>query len=310
MPELPEVETVRAGLAAHVLGRTVVGVEARGERALRRSAGGGAELERVLVGARPSAAVRRGKYLWLLLDRGANTPEDAALLMHLGMSGQLLVRGAASCDPQHPHLRVRLRLADGGALDFVDQRTFGHLGLDRLVPAPDGLPGGHGAPDAMLPEGVVHIARDLLDPRLDRAALARRLRARRTGVKRALLDQRFVSGVGNIYADEALWHAGVHPERSADRLTPTQAEAVLGAAHDVMVRALAQGGTSFDGLYVDTTGRPGYFERSLAVYGREGDACLRCGAAIVRLPFASRSSHVCPRCQVAPRRRAGGRAPR
>ncbi|WP_225754869.1 bifunctional DNA-formamidopyrimidine glycosylase/DNA-(apurinic or apyrimidinic site) lyase [Actinotalea sp. Marseille-Q4924] len=312
MPELPEVETVRDGLARHVLGRRVGAVEVRRDSAVRRQEGAAAEFAGRLAGRTLTAAVRRGKFLWLLLGDGtdeAPAPGGEALLAHLGMSGQLLVRDAATPPVEHPHLRARLHLAashDDGplVLDFVDQRTFGHLTVVDLLPTDDGAPGGHGSPAAVVPEPVAHIARDLLDPALDRPGLVARLRARRTDVKRALLDQTLVSGVGNIYADEALWRARLHYARPTDRLRPVAVRTLLDAAADVMTEALRVGGTSFDALYVNVNGASGYFDRSLAVYGQEGGPCPRCGTVVVREPFMNRSSFRCPRCQ--PRPRGGG----
>jgi formamidopyrimidine-DNA glycosylase len=299
VPELPEVETVRDGLARHVLGRTVTGVEVRRDYSVRRHAGGPLDLAGRLTGRRLDAAVRRGKFLWLLLDE-----RDEALVAHLGMSGQLLVRDGEP--PEHPHLRVRLRLDDGGALDFVDQRTFGHLAVVELVPTPDGGPGGTGtgtgADRPVVPAPVAHIARDLLDPHLDRGRLVDAFRARRTGLKRALLDQTLVSGIGNIYADEGLWRARLHYARPTDRLSRAEVNRALDGCAEVMTAALAQGGTSFDALYVDVNGASGYFDRSLAVYGREGEPCPRCGTPIRRASFMNRSSAWCPRCQPQPRR--------
>jgi len=294
VPELPEVETVRDGLARHVLGRTVTGVEVRRDYSVRRHEGGPLDFAGRLAGRRLEAAVRRGKFLWLLLDA-----DDDALLAHLGMSGQLLVRGPERVD--HPHLRVRLSLDDGGSVDFVDQRTFGHLSVPDLVPTPDGLPGGLGSELAALPVPVAHIARDLLDPVLDRPALAAALRRRRTGLKRALLDQTLVSGIGNIYADEGLWRAKLHYARPTETLRRAEVEAALDGAHEVMTEALAQGGTSFDALYVNVNGASGYFDRSLAVYGQEGRPCPRCGTPIRRDEFMNRSSFSCPSCQRRPR---------
>ena len=297
MPELPEVETVRAGLARHVLGRTVTDIDVRGARAVRRQAGGAADVAGRLTGRSFTAAVRRGKFCWLLLD----DPTDA-LLVHLGMSGQLLVRPAGSDEPASAHLRVRLHLDDGSRLDFVDQRTFGYLGVPELVPTPDGLPGGLGADLPAVPEPVAHIARDLLDPSLDVRALAAAMRRRHTQVKRALLDQTFVSGVGNIYADEGLWRARLHGARPTDALRRVEAVRVLEGAAAVLREALAAGGTSFDALYVDVNGESGWFWRELAVYGREGLPCPRCGAPVRRESFMNRSSYSCPRCQPRPRR--------
>lgn len=304
MPELPEVETVRDGLARHVLGRAVGDVEVFRESAVRRHVGGPADLADRLRGRTLTAAVRRGKFVWLLLDDDAS---GEALLAHLGMSGQLLVRTGAP--PDHPHLRARLHLGDV-VLDFVDQRTFGHLALVDLVPTPDGSPGGLGSDLPAVPEQVAHIARDLLDPFIDRAAVTGRLRARRTEVKRALLDQTLVSGIGNIYADEALWRARLHWARPTAALRPAQVRTLLDAAEQVMREALVAGGTSFDALYVDVNGASGYFDRSLVVYGQAGRPCPRCGAAVVRDAFMNRSSFRCPRCQPRPRAAGLGRVGR
>ena len=296
MPELPEVETVRDGLARHVLGSRITGVEVFRPSAVRHQTGGLPEFAGRLTGRTLTHAVRRGKFCWLLLDEPGE-----ALLTHLGMTGQLLVR--TDDGTRQPHLRARLRLGPDRLLDFVDQRTFGHLLVDDLVPTGDARPGGLGADLPALPSLVAHIGRDLLDPDVDAAALARRLRASRSGIKRVLLDQRVVSGLGNIYADEALWRSRVHPERPADTLTGPQARALLGAGRAVMTEALAAGGTSFDATYVDVAGAAGWFSRELAVYGREGLPCPRCGSTVVREPFANRSSHRCPRCQPTPRPR-------
>lgn len=330
MPELPEVETVRDGLARHVVGSVVTAVEVLRDYSVRRHGGGPGPFADQLVGRRLVAAVRRGKFLWLPLadapapgnpagpepDTSAGaapmpipTPPVAdgipatALMAHLGMSGQLLVRSGPALAERSPHLRVRLALAvpgaggESAALDFVDQRTFGHLSVQDLTPTPDGAPGGLGSPLAAVPEPVRRIARDLLDPALRRDDVVAAIRRRRTGVKRALLDQGVVSGVGNIYADEALWRARLHYARATDRLRAADAHRLLDAAAEVMREALAQGGTSFDALYVNVNGRSGYFSRALAVYGREGEPCNRCGTAIRRAPFMNRSSYFCPRCQ-------------
>lgn len=305
MPELPEVETVRDGLARHVLGRRVVGADVLRDYSVRRHLAGPRDLEARLVGRELTAAVRRGKFLWLLLD---DEGSGESLLAHLAMSGQLLVRtdaDAVRSGADHPHLRVRLALDDGSCLDFVDQRTFGHLSLADLVATPDGLPGGHGSALAAVPEPVAHIARDLLDPALDRPRLVAALRARTTVLKRALLDQGLVSGIGNIYADEALWRARLHGERPTRTLRRADAERALDAAAEVMRDALAQGGTSFDALYVNVNGASGYFDRSLAVYGQEGEPCPRCGTPVRRDAFMNRSSFTCPTCQPRPRRTAG-----
>ncbi|MCA5893676.1 bifunctional DNA-formamidopyrimidine glycosylase/DNA-(apurinic or apyrimidinic site) lyase [Isoptericola sp. NEAU-Y5] len=306
MPELPEVETVRDGLDRLAVGAVVSDVEVFRDYSVRRHAGGPAGFADELRGRRLAAAVRRGKYLWLPL--ADQTEPAAALLAHLGMSGQLLVRDPAVVDDwTHPHLRVRLHLdgAPSGAryLDFVDQRTFGHLSVVDLAPTPDGAPGGHGSPLAAVPEPAAHIGRDPLDPAFDVDAVVAAVRRRRTGIKRALLDQTLLSGVGNIYADEALWRARLHFARATDRLRPVEVRRALDAATEVMTESLAQGGTSFDALYVNVNGESGYFARGLAVYGREGEPCPRCGTPVRRDAFMNRSSYTCPVCQ--PRPRAG-----
>ncbi len=283
MPELPEVEVVRRGLADHVLGRTVTAVEVAHPRAVRRHVAGGADFAARLAGRTIAAARRRGKYLWLDLDG-----DDTAVLAHLGMSGQMLVADPGK--PDEAHLRVRLRFADDGPeLRFVDQRTFGGLSLHPLA-GPDRLP----AP-------VAHIARDPMDPAFDLDAAVAGIRRRRTGLKRALLDQTVVSGIGNIYADEALWRARLHGERPTEKLTRAQGRAVLTAAAEVMEAALAAGGTSFDALYVNVNGNSGYFDRSLDAYGQADRPCRRCGTPIRREAFMNRSSFSCPRCQPRPR---------
>ena len=282
MPELPEVEVVRRGLAQFVVGRTISAVEVMHPRAVRRHLAGPEAFTGLLVGAAVTAARRRGKYLWLPLSSGP------ALVAHLGMSGQLLVRPATA--PDETHLRVRFTFADGDTqLRFVDQRTFGVLSVSATVGA-DGVPA-----------EIVHIAPDPLAPEFDDDAFVSAVRRRRTGIKRALLDQTLISGVGNIYADEALWHAKLHYARYTATLTRPVLRELLAAVREVMTAALAAGGTSFDALYVDVNGASGYFERGLAVYGRAGRPCRRCGTPIRRDAFMNRSSYTCPRCQRRPR---------
>ncbi|MEZ0366706.1 bifunctional DNA-formamidopyrimidine glycosylase/DNA-(apurinic or apyrimidinic site) lyase [Mycobacterium sp. pUA109] len=280
MPELPEVEVVRRGLQAHVVGRTITAVRVHHPRAVRRHEAGPADLTARLLGATIRGTDRRGKYLWLILD-------DEALVVHLGMSGQMLL-GAL---PNANHLRIAALLDDGTTLSFVDQRTFGGWLLADLVTV-DG---------SAVPEPVAHLARDPLDPRFDADAVVETLRRKHSEIKRQLLDQSVVSGIGNIYADEALWRARVHGGRSAATLTRPRLRAVLDAAADVMRDALAAGGTSFDALYVNVNGESGYFDRSLDAYGREGEPCRRCGAVIRREKFMNRSSFSCPKCQPRPR---------
>lgn len=277
MPELPEVEVVRRGLEEHLTGRRIVDVSILHPRPVRSHPAGPEGVREVLRGRTVDAVRRRGKYLWLVLDTDA-------LVIHLGMSGQFRIN--RPFDEQPRNTRVLFDLDDGHQLRFIDQRMFG--GLDWM---PD---------QAHCP--VPHIALDPFDHAFDPAAVANRMRGRRTTVKRALLDQRLVSGIGNIYADEALWRSTLHFEHPTERLTQRRATDVLGHARDVMAEALAQGGTSFDALYVNVNGESGYFSRTLDAYGREGLPCHRCATPMVRRQFANRSSFLCTRCQRMPRK--------
>jgi formamidopyrimidine-DNA glycosylase len=286
MPELPEVEVVRRGLQAHVVGKTITAVRVHHPRAVRRHEAGPADLTARLLGARIDGTDRRGKYLWLLLDVESGEP-DIALVVHLGMSGQMLL-GAV---PRADHVRISALLDDGTVLSFADQRTFGGWMLADLMEV-DG---------SVVPEPVAHLARDPLDPRFDADTVVKVLRRKHSEIKRQLLDQTVVSGIGNIYADEALWRAKVHGARVAATLSRRQLVAVLDAAAEVMREALVKGGTSFDSLYVNVNGESGYFDRSLDAYGREGESCRRCGAVIHRERFMNRSSFYCSRCQPRPR---------
>ena len=283
MPELPEVEVVRRGLADHVVGRRIERATITGDRVARRHEPGPQDLADRVSGATVSAARRRGKYLWLELDR------EEALIIHLGMSGQMLVEPAGAALEKHCHARFDFS-DDGPQLRFVDQRTFGGLALSPL---------GAGG----IPESITHIAPDPFEPAFDQRAVVLAMKRRDSAVKRALLDQSLVSGIGNIYADEALWRAQVHGERICSALTKPTLHRILDHAREVMTEALGQGGTSFDALYVNVNGASGYFDRSLHAYGREGTPCDRCGTPMRREQFMNRSSHFCPRCQPRPRLR-------
>ena len=357
MPELPEVETVRAGLADHSLGRPVRAVRVVDARSLRRHLPGPAHFEAALTGRALRGAYRRGKYLWLTLSEADGTLADEALVVHLGMSGQLLVRdepggdvggeseARAAFDEQPRHLRVALELGPAGAtgdtgatgsaasanrvstgqrLLFVDQRIFGGMFLSPLVPdvpaavaanevAPGEVPEHFLVPERFLvPEAVKHIARDPLDEFFDPAAVRRKFLRTSSGIKKVLLDQSVISGVGNIYADEALWRARLHYAKPARTLSAAQTRELLEAVTQVLRESLAAGGTSFDALYVNVLGESGYFERSLNAYGRAGEPCHRCAEAgrtslMVREPFQNRSSYRCPHCQRVPRARKGSR---
>ena len=316
---------VRRGLVSWVRGRTITSVDVLDPRSLRRHALGPEDFAGNLEGARVLDVVRRGKFLWMpLADTPAPSGESApsgngvssagpapavAIMAHLGMSGQLLMQDPGV--PDEKHLKVRLRLSPSEGmpeqLRFVDQRIFGGLFLTSLVPTDDGGPGGLAeTPLPLIAEEASHIARDPLDPWFSFEAFYRRLRARKTGLKRALLDQGLVSGIGNIYADEALWKAQLHYARPTDTLRRADALRLLDAAREVMTDALAAGGTSFDSLYVNVNGASGYFDRSLNAYGREGQECKRCAAAgrvslLRREQFMNRSSYTCPVCQPRPR---------
>jgi len=349
MPELPEVETVRAGLADHSLGRPVQAVRVVDARSLRRHLPGPAHFEAALTGRALRGAYRRGKYLWLTLSEADGTLADEALVVHLGMSGQLLVRdepgsesgneldgdsgndaeARAAFDEQPRHLRVALELGPAGAtrgaastsrestgqrLLFVDQRIFGGMFLSPLVPdVPAAVATNKVAPGEvperfLVPEAVKHIARDPLDEFFDPAAVRRKFLRTSSGIKKVLLDQSVISGVGNIYADEALWRARLHYAKPARTLSAAQTRELLEAVTQVLRESLAAGGTSFDALYVNVLGESGYFERSLNAYGRAGEPCHRCAEAgrtslMVREPFQNRSSYRCPHCQRAPRSR-------
>ncbi|MCH1882731.1 bifunctional DNA-formamidopyrimidine glycosylase/DNA-(apurinic or apyrimidinic site) lyase [Agrococcus sp. ARC_14] len=308
MPELPEVEVVRAGLAPAVTGARIDGVEVLDARSIGRHDGDAAAFEAALVGRTLEAPARRGKFLWIPLvvepEAGGSDALHAhrprhALLAHLGMSGQVLVREPGA--PADRHTRIRLLLdqpalhpAGRGQLEirFADQRLFGGLAVRPMRATEDG----QGVPDQ-----AAHIALDPIHPDFDASTVARRLRLRRQGVKAALLDQQLVSGIGNIYADEALWRSRLHYATPGQRLTQARALGLLADVRDVLDQALAEGGTSFDAQYVNVNGQAGYFEHSLNAYGRGGLPCPRCGTLMVREPWANRSSTRCPRCQRRPR---------
>ncbi|KMO81055.1 DNA-formamidopyrimidine glycosylase [Mycolicibacterium chubuense] len=283
MPELPEVEVVRRGLHQHVAGRTITAVRVHHPRAVRRHEAGPADLTARLLDMTITGTGRRGKYLWLKLS------DESALVVHLGMSGQMLLGPV----PNENHLRIAALLDDGTTLSFVDQRTFGGWMITDTVTI-DG---------AEVPVPVAHIARDPLDPHFDRDGVVAVLRRKHSEIKRQLLDQTVVSGIGNIYADEALWRAKVNGARLASGLSKAKLGELLDAAAAVMSDALGQGGTSFDSLYVNVNGESGYFDRSLDAYGREGQPCRRCGAIMRRDKFMNRSSFYCPHCQPRPRAR-------
>ncbi|MFM7860233.1 MAG: bifunctional DNA-formamidopyrimidine glycosylase/DNA-(apurinic or apyrimidinic site) lyase [Candidatus Nanopelagicaceae bacterium] len=275
MPELPEVETVRSGLEKHVIGKTIVSTRQLHPRALRADS---LNTLRIFKDATIKAVKRRGKFMWFEFNR----PE--VLVAHLGMSGQFKIQKIGS--PSESHLRANFTLSNGREMRFIDQRTFGWLAVDLL--------------DGKIPNLVSHIARDPFDSDFDKRSVVKQISSKRGQIKKVILDQEVISGIGNIYADEALWRARIHPETIASDLSATQILNLITAATKIMERALAAGGTSFDELYINVNGESGYFERSLAVYGREGEPCRRtprCGEKIIRIAFANRSSRLCPACQ-------------
>ena len=294
MPELPEVEVVRAGLAPALTDAVIDAVTVHDPRALTRHVGDAAGFEGRLTQRTVDAVVRRGKFLWMPLDGGTD-----AVVGHLGMSGQMLLRASGAPPERHERIRLDIRHPTHGdlAVVFADQRTFGSLALDSLEATPDGAAGGWGSAAATVPSQVAHIARDPLDPAFDERAFRSSLGRTRSAIKRVLLDQTVVSGIGNIYADEALWASRLHPERPASELASRAVGRLLVEVRAVLQRALAEGGTSFDAQYVNVNGQAGYFAHSLQAYGRTGAPCSRCGTPIVRVSFTNRSSHYCPRCQ-------------
>ncbi|MCS5727624.1 bifunctional DNA-formamidopyrimidine glycosylase/DNA-(apurinic or apyrimidinic site) lyase [Herbiconiux sp. CPCC 203407] len=319
MPELPEVEVVRAGLSPAVSGAVITAVEVFDERSLKRHSPLEGAFDALLEGRTILGAGRRGKFLWFPLGDSAGPAGAQALVTHLGMSGQVLLRTPGVEEDGLLRIRLHIEHPVQGEfwVNFVDQRIFGSMAVDRLVPTADGQPGGYfgevlasgasaasddsAASAALVPSQVAHIARDPLDPAFDEALFFAALGRKRTGIKRALLDQTLISGIGNIYADEALWAARLHYEHPADRLTRPRMRELLAEVRLVLGKALAEGGTSFDAQYVNVNGASGCFSHSLNAYGQQGKPCPRCGTPLVREAFMNRSSHLCPRCQRRPR---------
>jgi len=293
VPELPEVEVVRAGLAPALTGATITGVSVLDDRALTRHLGDAASFEAELRGATVLGAARRGKFLWFPLASGR------AVVGHLGMSGQMLLREPDARPERHERVRLIVDHPQHGelAVVFADQRTFGSLAIDELVATADALPAGWGAHEPLIPTQVSHIARDPMDEAFALAAVRARLARTDSAIKRVLLDQGVVSGIGNIYADESLWAARIHPETPASALSTRAVNRLFAEVRAVLEKALAEGGTSFDAQYVNVNGQAGYFARRLCVYGRAGQPCPGCGTPIKRVAFMNRSSHFCPKCQ-------------
>lgn len=300
MPELPEVETVRAGLAPYLVGSKVTSIEIFDQRSLKKNLGGPKGFVAELEGQRIQAVARRGKFLWMPMS------DSRAVVGHLGMSGQILVRTPDFQADGQTRVILNLETKRGKQyqMRFIDQRLFGGLAIDDLVE--DLLEGEAGfSPEAkigkLLPQSVSHIARDLLDPLFDKHAVVEKMSRKNSGIKRVLLDQNLLSGIGNIYADESLWLAKLHYDRVAASIPKKKLSELIDIATDVLAKAVAQGGTSFDEQYKNVNGESGYFSQSLNAYGQTGEPCNRCGTPIKRDAWANRGSHFCPRCQRLPK---------
>lgn len=296
MPELPEVETVRSGLAQHLVGARVNEIEIFDSRSLKKNISGAQGFISEITGQVFGAVARRGKFLWLPFS------VDRAMVGHLGMSGQILVRTKDFQPDPQTRIKLHVETAAGQPLEirFVDQRLFGGLVIDDLVETADGLPAGF-SPEAqignLIPQSVAHISRDLLDEHFDAPAVVERMRKKNSGIKRVLLDQGILSGIGNIYADESLWLAKLHYDRPASSISTKKLSELVEISKKVLSDAVLQGGTSFDEQYKNVNGESGYFSQSLNAYGQTGLPCKRCGTAIKREAWANRGSHFCPKCQ-------------
>ena len=296
MPELPEVETVRAGLANHVIGATVKDIEVLDQRSLKRNFSGAKGFVEELRNKKLEGVVRRGKFLWLPIS------SSRALVCHLGMSGQVLVRSDGYEEDKLNRITLRLEKPNGEEIEmrFVDQRLFGGMQIDDLVPTKDHAPAGffpEGSPDSQIPISVAHIARDLLDPNFDRQSVVSKMRRKNSGIKRVLLDQNLLSGIGNIYADESLWRSKIHYDKPASSIATRKLVELIDQASEVLREAVERGGTSFDQQYKNVNGESGYFSQELNAYSRAGLPCARCGTSIKREAWANRSSYFCPKCQ-------------
>ena len=298
MPELPEVEVVRLGLEPALVGSTIQSVSVFEPRSLKRHDARRGDFVAMLEGRTVLSAERRGKFLWFPLDSAGSAlgqHSGDALVAHLGMSGQVLLRAPDAVPDRHLRIQYQVTHPVLGelAINFVDQRIFGSMAVDALVTQGIGL----GNVKVLVPSQAAHIALDPVDPTFDDDAFIARLRTKSTGIKRALLDQTLLSGIGNIYADEALWAARLHFDRASDTLSVKQARTLLAEVRQVLTKALAEGGTSFDAQYVNVNGESGYFSQSLNAYGQQGKPCPRCGTEMRRVSFMNRGSHFCPRCQ-------------
>jgi formamidopyrimidine-DNA glycosylase len=306
MPELPEVETVRAGLAPALTGATITAIDVLDARSLKRHPGTVTDFKQTLIGAKVLGVARRGKFLWLPLELGDSPQSNLALVGHLGMSGQMLLRSPGFEQDKLTRVVVHATDVTGQPVEmrFIDQRIFGSLAIDELVDTKDGAPGGFSAGVAagqwwqnMIPQSAAHISRDPLDESFDTSAVVKKIGSKRSGIKRVLLDQQTVSGIGNIYADEALWRSKLHYDQPADGISKSKLEGLLDDVKEILAAAVLQGGTSFDEQYKNVNGQSGYFAVSLNAYGMTDSPCNRCGTPIKRESWMNRGSHFCPKCQ-------------
>ena len=313
MPELPEVETVRAGLAPALTNATVTAIDVLDARSFKRHIGGVEDFIATMVGSKILAVVRRGKFLWMPLEmpNGRNTGYKLAMVGHLGMSGQMLLRTPGFAEDKLTRVVIHAISENGEKVEmrFIDQRLFGSLAIDDLVPTPDGLPGGFSnglGVDAsgdstwwrnLIPASAAHIMRDPLDQDFDEKFVLAKFKKKSSGIKRVLLDQQTLSGIGNIYADEALWRSQLHYDQPAASLSGPKAKELLQHVREILAKAVTEGGTSFDEQYKNVNGESGYFAVSLNAYGMTGMPCKRCGTQIKRENWMNRGSHFCPKCQ-------------
>ena len=279
MPELPEVETVRRGIADAVMGRRISEVNVIGRRTVRRQSP--AELRSRLVGRRMVSAGRRGKFLLVSLDDGA------VLVVHLRMTGQLLHVDGDGRPPLAPHTHLTVELDDGSELRFVDPRTFGEWFVSSDID-------GRG-----VPAELEHIGRDPLLEGLPAAYMSEHLAGRRAPLKALLTDQRIIAGIGSIYADETCFRARLRPDRLGGSLDKAELAALASAARAVLKAAVASRGSSLrDQRYRDLAGGLGTYQGRHAVYDRAGEPCPRCGQPVERLKIGARSAYFCKGCQL------------
>lgn len=288
MPELPEVETLRRDLEKEVIGKRIKAVEVTGDRAVRRHKAKDEFISR-LEGRKITGVQRKGKYLVVALEAtAAPTGEKVSdvLVVHLGMSGQLL-RAKSAREPLAKHNHVVITFSQGGQLRFVDPRTFGEL----FVTAADEV-------EKVVPE-LAHLGFDPIDDVMSWNRFSDLLHAKRTKLKPLLMDQQFLAGIGNIYADEILWGAGLRYDRPSDSLSSQEVRRLYRSIVETLQEAIKHRGSSLaDEQYRDLFGELGDFQNQHKVYDREGKPCRRCRSPIARVKLSGRSTFLCEQCQV------------